>query len=193
MYYLLFNFIKFLLVCLVSAAGIFMFVVFLISVFCKQSIEKSVHILLNFISSVLNGLSSLDTQTISPVLYPVFIGWNSISLRSDIVNSYFEKLGTYWDTYFFDQILNNDPNVVIYVFRIYDLKPTYTSRLRLLMSVRHIAEEALTRHFHNINFYNAPPIDHFIAVNMRNDLLYIAFAKTDAGFEVIEKLRSASH
>lgn len=175
--------------------GILMVVVLVIAILClvvlaimlirKKSTQESVKILMNFFSSIYKALETPPAQ--APLNYNIFIGYNGYCIRDDIVNEYFSALSDYWETVYYTNTKYISPNVVEYEFRAYyPTKYEHSSR-RLLASVKHVAEQALTRHFHNIGV--SIPVDHFIAVKIHEDVVSVYIAVNEIGFQEIDVLR----
>lgn len=141
--------------------------------------------------SLKNGVekikADIENQPAPIVCYPAAIGFNGYDFRPNIINKAFSKLEKYWSIAYFDTIRFPYPNIIVYQFRI--AEPIYEdiSVQRLRMLVQNVAEEALTKHMRNYNCYM--PIDGFVAVHIREDMLGIAIAQNNYGFEVIAKLR----
>lgn len=175
--------------------GMLMVVVLVVAILClvvvaimligKKNVQESVKILMNFFSSI---YKALETQTAQATPnYSVFIGYNGYTIRDDIVNEYFSALSNYWETVYYTNTKYISPNVVEYEFRAYFPTKFENSSRRLLASVKQVAEQALTRHFHS--FGVSIPVDRFIAVKIHQDIVSVYIAVNDKGFSEIEKLR----
>lgn len=122
--------------------------------------------------------------------YPIYIGYNGVIIRADLVNNAFCKLERYFETVYFDCVYFENstyPNIVVYQFRAYNQLNNDISKTRLLSLIQNVAEEVLTLHFREMGCYI--PVDNFIAVSLSNDLLRIAIAKNPKGFAEIYQLR----
>lgn len=175
--------------------GMLLVVVLVIAILClvvlaimlirKKSTQESVKILMNFFSSIYKALETPPAQ--APLNYNIFIGYNGYCIRDDIVNEYFASLHNYWETVYYSDMKYVSQNVVEYEFRAYyPTKYEHSSR-RLLASVKQVAEQALTRHFHNIGV--SIPVDHFIAVKIYEDVVSVYIAVNEIGFQEIAALR----
>ena len=158
--------------------------------FGKKTTDEAIKTTSDFTKKVYKAFCTTESG-IQSVGYPVMIGCNGYEIRADLVNLAFEKLEKYWEVFYFHTIITKNPNVIIYQFRVYNLLKPNLSRTRLLADVKIIAEQALTKHLQELGIYI--PVDKFIATTLRQDILSIAIAVNDTGFELIAKLRGQSH
>lgn len=152
----------------------------------KHSVEEAKSCVDVFLHKTFLSNSSLE-QTLDIYTYPVFIGFNGYVFRADLIELLFHKLSKYWDFFYYENIYNHHPNIIVYQFRVYepiheDVKPR-----RLKALVQNVAEEVLANHMHENGCF--VPIDNFVAVRITSDILQIAIAKNDAGFQQINSMR----
>lgn len=174
-----------LLIVAVVVITIFCITILIIMLVERKSVQEATKILTDFLSSIYKALETTTVQT--PANYNVLIGYNGYVIRDDIVNDYFSPLQKYWETVFYSHINHPSPNVVEYVFRAYFPTRYDSSNRRLIMYVKQIAEQALTKHFHSLGI--TIPADRFVAVKIRSDMVSVYFATNDNGFGEIESLR----
>lgn len=181
-------FVSDLIVGVVLAIVLLILIYFVILFFVKRqkrvSTEEANRILVESLKCIIKAFSD---NSVSEVSYPVFIGWNGYDFKPILINQAFDRLSKYWEICFFDTVFINHPNVVVYQFRVQvpihkELKPR-----RLEYLAQAIAEEALTMHLRSWKCY--VPVDKFIATSLKEDILKIAIAKNNSGFEDIAKLR----
>lgn len=160
----------------------------------KCSTDEAIQHIIDFFQSTGRMIESFGKKSRHVFNYDVFIGWNGFVFRDDVINTAFEDLGKHWETYYFFRVSNEFPypSMVTYEFKVYGLKSVHKSRIRLTSAVRNIAEKALTSHLHDIGIYSAP-IDRFVAVNWKSDILSIHIARNETAFEYIDRLRAISH
>ena len=168
----------------------FVAITLLIKYIGKKSTDEAIKIISDFVKKVYKALFTVEKGT-QTVRYPVFIGWNDYEYRSDLIDDAFIKLEKIWNIVYYEIVITSQPNIVIYQFRVHDLVDKNMDKKRVLAKVRRITEEALTKHFHEQGVYI--PADRFIAENLKQDILRIAIAVNDAGFEDIAKIRCQSH
>lgn len=175
---------------LILIALAFVVITLLVKYIGKKSTDEAIVVTSNFAKKAYNALFTVE-KGLQAVFYPVFIGWNGYEYRADIINDAFIKLERLWEVVYFETVITSNPNIIVYQFRIYNLFDENIPKKRLLAKVRRIAEEVLTKHFHEQGVYI--PVDKFIATNLKQDILLIAIAVNDTGFEFIAKLRGQSH
>lgn len=154
--------------------------------FKKYSVEEAKSCVDVFLQKTFLNSSSIG-QTVSMYTYPVFIGFNGYIFRPDLIERGFHKLSKYWDFFYFENIYNQHPNIIIYQFRVYEPIHDDIKTRRLTALVQNVAEEVLAHHMHENNCF--VPIDKFIAIQLMNDILQIAIAKNNAGFQQIASMR----
>lgn len=174
-----------LLMVAVVVVAIFCLIVFIIMLAGRKSVQEAAKILTDFLSSIYKALETATVQT--PANYNVFIGYNGYTYRDDIINEFFAPLQKYWETVYFAHASYISPNVVEYAFRAYFPIRYENAPRRLSMSVKQVAEQALTRHFHSVGI--SLPVDRFIAVQIQQDIVSVYIAVNDSGFQEIENLR----
>lgn len=182
----LFNLLLFIFVVAIIIIAIYGAIVCCIMLIGKKNLQESISILNKALHYVYKAFASCTSQ-VQCQNYNVFIGDNGYTIRDDIVNEYFAPLQKYWETVFFSHINHPSPNVVEYVFRAYFPTRYDSSNRRLIMYVKQIAEQALTKHFHSLGI--TIPADRFVAVKIRSDMVSVYFATNDNGFGEIESLR----
>ena len=123
--------------------------------------------------------------------YPVYIGSNGYTVRDEVVNDSFGKLGKYFEIFFFICAYPYSDNVVIYEFKVYTPVNPNMSHRRLCYTAKQIAEGAVTEQLHNQG-YHSFVIDRFIHVNLQSDTLRVYIATNNLGFDEIENLRKNS-
>ena len=173
----------------VTLSVILIFVVYCITILLvmaskKCNINKAIAIVSDFMKTIYRTLFEKPKKKME---YPSCIGWNGIAVKPEDINRRFEKLEKYWKiVYYFDTDYKH-PNLYLYKFRISMPINKDFRKTRLIGLVQKIAEKALAEYMQEWNCY--VPVDKFIAVTIRGDILYIAIAKNDAGFEEIAQLR----
>lgn len=176
---------------LLIGATILLLFGYLVTILCvkcakKCSTETATNIVNTFLNSILNGIQSNSVSTNS-YEYPIYIGYNGYAIRHDLVMKAFEKLARYWHIFYYDCFYANHPHLVVYQFRVYDpVHPDMTVG-RLERLAQNVSEEALANHMREWNCF--VPVDCFVTVRIRDDLLQIAIAKNEFGFESIAKMR----
>lgn len=125
--------------------------------------------------------------------FPVYLAWNGYDFRPEWLNEVIStQLEKYWETAFYDAVNLQNPNIVVYSFRVYNLINRDLRRSRLLTLTRIIGEKALKEHFQNLGYYNVT-VDKFIATNLQADHLWIAIARNEQGFAEIDEYRKRIH
>ena len=152
----------------------------------KHTVEEAKACVDVFLHKTFLSNSSLE-QTATMYTYPVFIGFNGYIFRPDLIEHYFHKLSKYWDFYYYENIYNHHPNIIVYQFRVYEPLHEDIKIHRLRALVQNVAEEVLAHHMHENGCF--VPIDNFVAVRITSDILQIAIAKNDAGFQQINSMR----
>ncbi|WP_075721960.1 hypothetical protein [Roseburia sp. 499] len=180
------NLLAIILMAAIVIAILFALMVLIVMCIGKKSAQEATKIIVDFFASICKAFQTPDVQA-PCITYDVFIGHNGYIIRDDIVNEYFAPLQNYWETFYYSDAKYASQNVVEYAFRAYFPTKFENSSRRLLASVKQIAEQALTRHFHS--FGVSFPVDRFIAVKIHQDIVSVFIAVNDKGFSEIEKLR----
>ena len=172
--------------------GLYLGVVFAVKSICKKSFDEASAIVSAKFDKFFKWLEKFSSQNQPIPSFPVFIGSNGYSIRDEIVNSAFAKLGKYFEIYFFVCAYPFTANVVIYEFKVYN--PIYEGmdNRRLCGVAKQVAEGALMEHLHNQGYYNFV-IDNFINTTIQADTLRVHIATTTQGFNEIAELRKSPH
>lgn len=162
-------------------------IVILVTLFIKKStVEEAKSCVDVFLHKTFLSNSSLE-QTTPLDTYPVFIGFNGYIFRPDLIERAFHKLSKYWEFFYYENVYNQHPNIIVYQFRVYEPLHDDIKYRRLTALVQNVTEEALAKHMHEHGCF--VPIDKFIAVRITGDILQIAIAKNNAGFQQINRMR----
>lgn len=132
-----------------------------------------------------------NTKAIVETPFDVFIGFNGFGFNFYEIEHIFEELHRYWDLYALLQVDNINPNYIVYVFKVFNIKNEHISRANLLYRVQNLAENALILHFREHNIVNSA--DGFVAVDIRANVLKIAIAKNCKGFNDIQRFQRHLH
>ena len=172
--------------------GLYLAVVFAVKSICKKSFNEANDIVSAKIDKFFEWLEKLSSQNQPQLNMPVFIGSNGYSIRDEIVNKSFGKLGKYFEIFFFTCAYPLTANVIIYEFKVYNPIHDFMDNRRLCGIAKQIAEGALTEHLHNQGYYNYI-IDNFIFTTLQADTLRVHIATNPQGFNEIAEMRKSVH
>lgn len=159
--------------------------IYLVKIICQKTIDDAKKSVDDFLQKIIDSFQNKPMQTFQ---YNVAIGSNGIAIRDDIVHTYFEKLNTLFETWYYERSYFSSENIVCYEFRVYVCTLCNPTKKRITDKVRPIAEKALTMHFHEQGIYNIA-VDNFVAIRLCSDRLFIFYATNDKGFEEIRAIR----
>lgn len=179
------NLILMILTILVTLIACYIGAIYMVKIICKKTIDEAKKSVDDFLQKIIDAFQSKPMQTFQ---YNVAIGSNGIAIRDDIVHTYFEKLNTLFETWYYERSYFSSENIVCYEFRVYDCTLCNPTKKRITDKVRPIAEKALTMHFHEQGIYNIV-VDGFVAIRLCSDRLFIFYATNDKGFEEIRAIR----
>lgn len=179
------NLILMILTILVTLIACYIGAIYMVKIICKKTIDEAKKSVDDFLQKIIDSLQNKPMQTFQ---YNVAIGSNGIAIRDDIVHTYFEKLNTLFETWYYERSYFSSENIVCYEFRVYDCTLCNPTKKRITDKVRPIAEKALTMHFHEQGIYNIA-VDNFVAIRLCSDRLFIFYATNDKGFEEIRAIR----
>lgn len=179
------NFILMILTILVTLIACYIGAIYMVKIICKKTMDEAKKSVDDFLQKIIDTFQNKPMQTFQ---YNVAIGSNGIAIRDDIVHTYFEKLNTLFETWYYERSYFSSENIVCYEFRVYDCTLCNPTKKRITDKVRPIAEKALTMHFHEQGIYNIV-VDGFVAIRLCSDRLFIFYATNDKGFEEIQTIR----
>ncbi len=186
------NLILWLFLTIAGCISFYWILVFILVYFCGKTTDEAKKTISDWGSKIYKFLEELAKSNQPAQVYPVCIGSNGYCIRDDIVNHQFDKLGTYYDIYFYEMAYNYSTNVIVYQFKVYNQINSDFSRQRLLMRCRQIGEKALLQHLHEQGCFDVK-IDNFVAVTLQADTLCYFFALNNQGFQEIAELRKNQH
>lgn len=179
------NLILMILTILVTLIACYIGAIYMVKIICKKTIDEAKKSVDDFLQKIIDSFQNKPMQTFQ---YNVAIGSNGIAIRDDIVHTYFEKLNTLFETWYYERSYFSSENIVCYEFRVYVCTLCNPTKKRITDKVRPIAEKALTMHFHEQGIYNIA-VDNFVAIRLCSDRLFIFYATNDKGFEEIRAIR----
>ncbi len=146
---------------------------------------------LDAIDIICKKIDDMNKKVIAETPFDVFIGFNGFGFNFYEIEQKFEDLHRYWDLYALLQVDNINPNYIVYVFKVFNIKNEHISRTNLLYRVQNLAENALILHFREHNIVNSA--DGFVAVDIRANVLKIAIAKNCSGLKDIQRFQRHLH
>lgn len=179
------NLILMILTILVTLIACYIGAIYMVKIICKKTIDEAKKSVDDFLQKIIDSFQNKPMQTFQ---YNVAIGSNGIAIRDDIVHTYFEKLNTLFETWYYERSYFSSENIVCYEFRVYVCTLCNPTKKRITDKVRPIAEKALTMHFHEQGIYNIA-VDNFVAIRLCSDRLFVYYATNDKGFEEIRAIR----
>ena len=179
------NLILMILTVVIVLVACYIGAIYLVKITCQKTMDEAKKSVDDFLQKLIDTFQNKPMQTFQ---YNVAIGSNGIAIRDDFVHTYFEKLNTLFETWYYERSYFNSNNTVCYEFRVYDCTLCNPTPKRIIDKVRPIAEKALTMHFHDQGIYSIA-VDNFVAIRLFNDRLFIYYATNDKGFEEIQAIR----
>lgn len=179
------NLILMILTILVTLIACYIGAIYMVKIICKKTIDEAKKSVDDFLQKIIDSFQNKPMQTFQ---YNVAIGSNGIAIRDDIVHTYFEKLNTLFETWYYERSYFSSENIVCYEFRVYVCTLCNPTKKRITDKVRPIAEKALTMHFHEQGIYNIA-VDNFVAIRLYSDHLFVYYATNDKGFKEIRAIR----
>lgn len=173
---------------------IFLAVSYIVTITCimmttKKTWQESNSLLAVFLSNCISGIQSANQPIYDEISYPTVIGFDGVNISSDYVQESFRKVGDYFNIWYFEYATRVN-NCVIYYFKVYDCRMP-DNRQNMLMSMRHIGEQALTKWLHECGTFGDSR--KLIAVNIRANTLVFSIALNEKGLEEVEKLKKGIH